>query len=70
MNNSKVKKAGYMFGVICRNIGATFSLILTALIPNSESVDKFINTEYIIPDIIAILVFVYGIWRTGGVDYD
>lgn len=69
MNRKKVQKAGFIFGVWCRRIGAMVSLICLSLSVN-ETYKHFIEIRFLIPAIIAVAVFIYGVWRTGGICYD
>lgn len=71
MNRDKVRKAGFKFGIICRNLGATFSFVCFALLPR-ESADGELpfNCKFIIPCALSLALFMYGIWRTGGITCD
>ena len=69
MNRKKVQKAGFIFGIWCRYVGATVSLICLPLSFN-DSNPHFVEIRFLIPAIIAVAVFIYGIWRTGGICYD
>jgi hypothetical protein len=63
MQRKDIQKAGFAFGKVCLYLGALVGCICIASIPNENTI---INTEFILPSIISILVFLYGLWRTGG----
>lgn len=66
---NKTARDGYVFGCICKLIGEiTFFPFLFFL--GSTEPDRLINTTMIIPCIVSIVSFVYGIWRTGGISYE
>ena len=67
MNRKRIQRAGFMFGIICRNLGAVFGMICLALIPNDTTI---IDVRFLIPAVISIASFIYGTWRTGGIYYD
>lgn len=60
---NKAERNGYIFGNVCRFVGALSTLITLFLLPNEKI---YINKRMIIPAIISFLVFYYGFWRTGG----
>lgn len=68
MKREKVREAGFMFGVVCKYLGATASLICTPLTPRDG--EKSICIGFLIATVISLSVFLYGVWRTGGVFND
>lgn len=63
---NKYSRNGFIFGNVCRFFGAVFTLIFLPMVPNEETV---VNGRFILPAVLAVLTFLYGFWRTGGIKY-
>ena len=64
---NRADRNGYVFGKICRVLGAFFTLVF---LPFLASEENLINKKMILPVIISFIAFYYGAWRTGGIHYD
>lgn len=64
---NKTDRDGYVFGQLCKIIGGTMSLPCLFLLGNEQTI---VNKGMITPVIVSIVLFVYGIWRTGGMNYE
>lgn len=61
MNRKKVQNAGRVFGEYCKRIGTLFVVISAPMVPNE---DNLVNKGGLIALIIALILYMYGAWRT------
>lgn len=61
MNRKKVQNAGKVFGEYCKRFGALFVVISAAMVPNE---DNIVNKGGLIALVIALILYMYGAWRT------
>lgn len=61
MNKKKVQRAGKVFGSFCKVFGAVFCIISAPMVPSEDIV---VNKGGLIILIIALLLYLYGAWRT------
>lgn len=61
MNRNKVRHAGKVFGDYCKRIGALCVVISAPMVPNE---DDLVNKGGLVALIIALLLYIYGAWRT------
>jgi hypothetical protein len=61
MNRKKIREAGKKFGNFCKVLGAVCSIISAPMVPNE---DFIINKGGLVILIIALLLYMYGAWRT------
>lgn len=64
---SKAQRDGYVFGQLCKLVG-TITIFPCLLFLGNEQ--TLINKGMIIPCIVSAVIMIYGVWRTGGIDYD
>lgn len=62
MKRNDVKKAGKLFGEICKIVGVIFCLIGCALTPREDIV---IDKTGVIIVALSLVLYKYGCWRTG-----
>lgn len=60
---NKYSRNGFIFGNVCKFFGTIFAILILPFVPNENTI---VNKPFIIPAVIAITMFLYGYWRTGG----
>jgi hypothetical protein len=65
MNRKSIRDAGKRFGYLCIVVGINMVLLTMPFIANDNPNESAINIRAMIVEIIGVLLYLYGAWRTG-----